>query len=198
MACVLLLCCLTWYLTSSFGTIIGFTSDSASASITQICTSGGYADICCALLDLNINDGHGYGWFIASTVSFMEIEYPSAVTVIYGAAAERPCHTHILKSVRGNRAWQEEIRESGGAGSASVVSTFRPMFLRRRLPDRVLVDDLLYEYVETRAGGVRSFMSRDGGIINGRIIGTTRLYNSLNVTRSAAPLLGALRNSSTN
>ena len=194
---LLLVCCIPLHLGSSFATSISFTSYSGSSEITQICTPGGYHDICCTPLDLNLNDGHGYGWFIASTVAFVGIESASAVTVIYGTADQRPCHTHIIKSERGNRAWQAEIRESGGAGSASVVSTFRPIFLRKRLPDRVLFDDIEYDYVETGTGGVRSFMNQHGGTIHGRLFGITRLSRYHNSTQSAAPLVGTSGNRST-
>ena len=197
MSWLLLLCCIILHLKFAFATSIIFTSYSALSTITQICTSGGYHDICCTPLDLNLNDGHGYGWFIASTAAFVEIESASTVTAIYGTGDQRPCHTHIIKSERGNRAWQAEIRESGGAGSASVVSTFRPLFLRKRLPDRVLFDNLEYEYVETGTGGVRSFMNEDGAIIHGKPWEITRLSRYHNDTRSAAHLNGTWMNRST-
>ena len=195
---LVLLFCVTSHLKISLATSISFTTYSASSSITQNCTSGGNPDICCVLLDLNINDGHGYGWFIASSVAFAGIESPSAVTVIYGTADERPCHTHIIDSEYGNRAWQTEIKARGGAGSASVVQTFSPVFLRKRLPDLVLVDDEEYEYIETGTDGVRSFVDQGGNFIHGMpFSGIERLPRFHNHTRTAASLLGTSRNRST-
>ena len=71
---------------------------------------------------------------------------------LYGAADQRQCHSQNLKSGYRHRAWQAEIRESGSAGSASVVETFRPISLRKRLPDPAS------EYVGSGTGGVRSSM----------------------------------------
>lgn len=181
---VLLICFLSLHLQSILTVSVKFTSLSAF-SITQICTSGGYRDVCCVPLDLDLKDGHGYGWFIASVISFTEIESPETVTVVYGSTAHlAPCTAGILKRRQGNQAWQTEIdiRQSRGAGSASAVSSFGPVFLRRRVPYLVVVDDVVYRYIGTGASEVMSFRNQQGDVIHGKLPDNARTSAMHNLT----------------
>lgn len=186
---LLLLCFLSLHLQFILTVSVSFTSLSVF-STTQICTSGGYSDVCCVPVDLDLKDGHGYGWFIASVVSFTEIESPETVTVVYGSTAHiAPCTVGILKRRQGNQAWQTEIeiRQSRGAGSASAVSSFGPVFWRRRVPYLVVVDDVVYRYFGTGASEVMSFRNQQGDVIHGKLPDNVRISAMHNLTGPGDP-----------
>lgn len=196
---LLLLPWIALHIEPSVATSISFTTYSASSSITQVCTSGGYPDVCCTVLDLDIHDGHGYGWSIASQVAFVNIESASATTAIYDFTDPRPCTAGIVTVRHGNHAWQKAVPlYRGGAGSASAVTTFRPLFLRRRFPEVVVIDDVYYMYTGTGHGEVMSFRNAAGSVISGKYWQNPAPPTSRNITDSAAPLSGTPRDRNPN
>ncbi|KAL8727031.1 MAG: hypothetical protein Q9166_006329 [cf. Caloplaca sp. 2 TL-2023] len=170
----LLLSLLTFIAPTLTTTITFSTSPSSTPSISQLCTSSSHPDICCLPLTLNLLDGRGYTHPPITQVSFSRIESPSTVSVVYAFtnAHEPPCSSEVVAVQHGNLAWQTEVLRRGGAGSASAVTTFRPIFLKRRIPDVVVVGEVEYENIGAGSGGVVSFVSSSTGrIILGRELG---------------------------
>ncbi len=169
---VLVLCLFSLHLQSISTVSVSFTALGVT-STTQFCTSAGYPDICCLLLDLDLQDGHGYGWFRASVIAFDEIEAPETVTIVYGSSPHlEPCAADgILKLRQGNQPWQThvDVQKSRGAGSASAISSFGPMHLRIRIPYIVVVDGEVYRYIGSGESRVMSFRNQQGHFVHGRL-----------------------------
>ena len=166
----IIFCLVSLYSQSVLTTAITFTHFSV-ATTTQVCISAAYPEVCCIPLDLDIGDGHGYGWFIAFLISFTGIQSPETVTVVYGAESQHPCTSKILRGRQGNRPWQAEISIAlhGGAGSASAFTSSLPVVPQMRLPYAVVVDEVDYTFSGRRTGGTYVFRNERGGAIVGRL-----------------------------
>lgn len=151
---------------------------SSSIYVRQECHSAGYVDICCEPLDLNMNDGRGYGWFHADHISFWEIGSLDATTTIYGKNTPRPCSSDVMVQRHGSNNWQYATARAEGAGSASVVMTHRAMFLRRIVPSFIYAGDHEYELVGWGNDKVATFQARDGNIIFAKMLETSSLFTA--------------------
>ena len=182
---VIVLCLFSLHLQSISTVSVSFTAFGVT-STTQLCTSAGYADICCLPLDLDLQDGHGYGWFRASVIAFTEIEAPETVTIVYGSSPHlEPCAAvGILKRRQGNQPWQTrlDMHKGTGAGSASAISSFGPMHLRIKIPYIVVVNGVVYRNSGSGGSHVMTFRNQQGGEIHGRLPDSSRRLSIHNLT----------------
>ncbi|KAL8699357.1 MAG: hypothetical protein Q9201_006050 [Fulgogasparrea decipioides] len=186
-----LICILTIRVRLNLAVIIVFASSPPSGvPIMQRIETHDHPDVCGIPLDLDVMDGRGYGWFGAEQVAFTELASTNSFTAVYGRAHQQPCSSEMIAHHIGNREWQTGILLRGGAGSALVVTSFRPMFGRRRYPDSVFVGEKEYNFLRMEATGVFWYWSRQGGVISGRAFENFVMSPTANTTALAASLLG--------
>lgn len=141
---------------------------SSPFSIRQVCNSDGYLDVCCEPLDLDVKDGRGYGWFRADQVAFNHIESPSTITTVFGKNTRRPCSDDLLAQRQGQQKWQTDFLRGEGAGSAAAVTTFRPIYMRRKWPSVIFLHGIEFRLISLEPGETASYRDRRGDVIEGR------------------------------
>lgn len=167
-----LLCCLSvfvhWAAAVTEGAVVAFANIRSDKPATfQVCKTGVHPSVCCEALDLDINDGKGYGWFRAELVAFSHIESQDTVTTIFGRHSQRPCFTDVVTSEQGGPNWRMEVPR-WGAGSASVVKDpSQPGALARKYPDVINVRDVRYSASE-HTSSTQIYIDEFGNIITGR------------------------------
>lgn len=156
----------------SISVSINFADYQTSAfTIRQVCSSDGYADVCCEPFDLDVNDGRGYGWFRASRVVFTELESSDTTMTVFGKNPYGPCSDHVITSRQGSQAWQAAVPGRDGAGSASAVRSFRPPFMKRKFPTVIFLRGVDFTFTGWGTGEVAFYQDWIGNVIQGRKFG---------------------------
>ncbi|KAI4086696.1 MAG: hypothetical protein LQ344_007335 [Seirophora lacunosa] len=181
----LLLCCLTIYTHQARAATVTFanlrTPDVPPAF--QICKTGRDPDVCCEPLDIDANDGRGYGWFRADTVAFSYIDAPRTVTTVFGQRDPRPCGSDVIATRQGDRHWSIDIpRQTGGsgaAGSAAVLRHLTSSVPKRKLPETIVIGAVRYEYWFEGPRGVYTYLDDEGNPVSARPLVRPQLTPSL-------------------
>lgn len=153
----------------SDGTLVSFANiRSAEPAAFQVCKTEREASVCCEPLDIDINDGKGFGWFRAELVTFSYIESPSTVTKIFGRHSLRPCSSDVITTKQGGRNWRMDVPD-WGAGSASVVKDpSQQGALTPKYPEVVTIGNIRYTFVMEDTSRMLHYMGQDGHSIIGR------------------------------
>ncbi len=158
-----------WVSTSSEGAVVSFANiRSAEPAAFQVCKTEREASVCCEPLDIDIDDGKGFGWFRAELVTFSYIESPSTVTTIFGRHSLRPCSSDVITTKQGGRNWRMDVPD-WGAGSASVVKDpSQQGALTPKYPEVVTIGNIRYTFVMEDTSRMLHYMGQDGHSIIGR------------------------------
>ncbi|KAL9009239.1 MAG: hypothetical protein Q9173_005718 [Seirophora scorigena] len=168
----LLLCCLAICTHQASAATVTFANlRSPDAPTFQVCKTGRDPDVCCEPLDIDANDGRGYGWFRADTVAFSYIGAPDIVTTVYGHRATHPCALDVIATRQGNRDWNVDIPgATGSAGSAAVLKHPDPRgpAPERKLPATIVIGDVRYDYWFEGPKDIYTYLDDDGNVVAGR------------------------------
>jgi len=160
---------------------------SSTIALEQICSSRGQLGICCIPLDLDINDGHGYGWFRAERVAFSGLDSHDTFTAVYRRQTQKVCSGEILVQRVGRQDWHTGILSLWSAGSALAVRSFRPVSVQRQWPDIIMVRGVAFTFMRSSASNEFCYKSVGGEIIHGRMylgaMATSVSIGQANMTR---------------
>ncbi len=160
------------HLSSATAIVITFSNPSSTPTTTQICTSGGYPDICCIPLDTTSPPNQQHGWLHPTELTFSEHGSVNQFMAVYrNGPGIRPCSGEAVEQRHEDRERKSVFnRKEKGISSALVLTTLRPMFLRKRWPDTIVVGTTRYEFSMMEG---ESFLFRDdkGTIVRERTFG---------------------------
>lgn len=156
----------------AFSTLVTFESSFSSSALytQQICSSLLSEDACCIALDLDIDDGRGFGWFRANKISFTDIDAPDAFTAAYAKNNAQVCSGEMVAHQIGQRDWESNFAVRGDFRSGLVVKNLGPPNVQKMWPITILVGSTTYLFKEL-SGDLFLFRSAERRTVVGRLFG---------------------------
>ena len=154
-----------------------------SLTTSQMHNIESFSNICCVLLDLDVKDGRGFGWYRAGKVSFNYVVAENAFTAVYPRGPGRlACSGQILDHQIGKRDWKTRFFDGGGVGSALVKEIWDERPIEYRWPTWVWVQGVEYEFFQRSDTGLFTYKDASGRFVFGRLFvedgGLSTLLNS--------------------
>lgn len=171
---------LTLSVQQAFATTVTFANtQSSEISTFQVFTAGTHSDLCCIPVDINRNDGRGFGWFKPDMVSFSRIETAQTATTVFGHRSQLACVDDIRATKQGKADWQTEVPLAiGGVGSAAVTYIGRPGRLRPKYPDNIVIGDVRYKFAFEDQSGILTYWDDEYNAIGGRPLARLPTHSS--------------------
>ena len=165
--------------------IVVFTNNKQAPAnvIAQMCNVESLLNACCVLLDIDIGDGRGSGWFHADTVALRQIYSPNSFTAVY-SRSRQACFGEILDHRSGENDWQTSLLPGEGAGSALAVAGMTPGPMTYRAPDWLWIQGSEFDYSHETEPGVFLYEDAQGRVVRGRMVGDGAILRSLNSSRT--------------
>ncbi|KAI4184180.1 MAG: hypothetical protein L6R41_004918 [Letrouitia leprolyta] len=150
-------------------------------SILQHCSSDGFPDICCEILDLDVRDKRGYGWFRSTQVVFRDLESPDTRAAVFARAPpsvpaqrHKTCVGKILTQRKGDKDWVTERLGGEGAGSAAVITGVRTKGLRQVVPSVIVLRGRTFRLFTSEEEEELAFRDGAGNVSLGRRLGVEK------------------------
>ncbi|KAI4195883.1 MAG: hypothetical protein LQ350_006923 [Teloschistes chrysophthalmus] len=176
------------YLSLARAAQIGMGALGAGEMLMQACSlKENQPDLCCIPLDLDLQDGRGYGWFKVTSVAFEGLISPHTFSAVYADHQRPPCAGELRAHRFGDQDWQTPIIPLGDAGSALILSSVGRVVVPERYPGTIHVGTKRYSFMgktPSETFWYRNVQSADpNDIVYGRVYDDLSSLTQKNATR---------------